>query len=387
MTLLIEISFWVCVFGVLYPYVLYPLALVVLSSWRGRAVRREDGPVPRSVSVIVTVYNEEAMIGPRLENLAELIRASGVEGEILVVSDGSTDRTAEIARAFGPPVRVLELPVNQGKAVALNTGAAAARGEVLLFGDARQHWAPDVLLRFLDDFRDPVVGAVSGDLILESAPGVIAGGGLYWRYEKTIRRLESRLYSPVGVTGAISAVRRELFHPVPPGTILDDMYWPLCVAMSGHRVYHDEEAHAYDRLPERARDEFRRKVRTLSGNFQLVARLPAILLPWRNPVWLQIISHKLFRLVTPWALLGALVTAWALNGWFYRAAAWVQVAFYVLALLGAFEPIAKRSRLAATAAFFVVLHVAAWLAFWVWASGRTSKSWSKVTYEPSSSPN
>ena len=108
----------------------------------------------------------------------------------------------------------------------------------------------------------------------------------------------------VGVTGAISAVRRELFRPIPSGTLLDDVYWPLLVAMQGYRVIHEPRARAYDRLPERPLDEFQRKLRTLTGNFQLVARLPQALLPWRNPIWFQFLSHKLLRLLMPWAHAG-----------------------------------------------------------------------------------
>src|SRR5262249_22324823 len=155
-------------------------------------------------------------------------------------------------------------------------------------------------------------------------PGVMAGVGLYWRVEKCLRKLESRLHSMVGVTGAICAVRRELFRPVPPGTLLDDVYWPMQVALQGHRVVHDERAHADARLPEKARDEFRRKVRTLSGNFQLVARLPETLAPWRNPLCWQFISHKLMRLAVPWALLAMLILSWFLPEPVYEAAFWIQ---------------------------------------------------------------
>src|SRR5207249_10681512 len=128
---------------------------------------------------------------------------------------------------------------------------------------------------------------------------------------------ESQVHSSVGVTGAICAVRRRLFPGVPQGTILDDVYWPMHVAMQGYRVIHDQRARAFDRLPERARDEFRRKVRTLAGNFQLAVRLPQTLLPWRNPVWWQFVSHKLLRLVVPWALLAMLVISSVLPGWLY----------------------------------------------------------------------
>ena len=177
------------------------------------------------------------------------------------------------------------------------------------------------------------------------------------------------------------AVRRELFHPIPPGTILDDVYWPMWVVMRGFRVVHDESALAYDRLPARAQDEFRRKVRTLCGNYQLVARLPSLLLPWRNPICWQFVSHKLLRLLLPWALLTLLVTSALLNEPVYRLAFGAQCLCYLLALAGSWNPIGRRSRLAAAAASFVVLNAAAAMALWVWVRGRASRSWSKVTYE------
>jgi cellulose synthase/poly-beta-1,6-N-acetylglucosamine synthase-like glycosyltransferase len=312
----------------------------------------------------------------------DLLHAARVEGEVIVVSDGSTDGTAAAARSVpGGLVRVIEFPDNRGKAVALAAAAAAARHDILVFADARQRWDPSALGHLLQNFADPGVGAVSGELVLESAPGVLAGVGLYWRFEKWLRRQESAARSMVGVTGAISAVRRELFRPPPPGTILDDVYWPLRVAMQGARVVFEARARAFDRLPEKTRDEFRRKVRTLAGNFQLLTLLPAALLPWRNPIWWQFVSHKLLRLAVPWALLGLLVSAAALPGAGYRAAFAAQVAAYLLALHGIWGGSGAGRRLAAAAAAFLVMNAAAWAAFWVWAGGRTARSWTKVSYQ------
>ncbi len=174
-------------------------------------------------------------------------------------------------------MRVLELPERVGQGGRPVAGLRRRVHEILVFADVRQTWAADALPRMLANFADPAVGAVSGDLIVRDADGALAGVGLYWRFEKWLRRQESRLWSGVGATGAISAVRRELFRPIPRGTILDDVYWPMRVALQGYRVVHDEQAHAFDRLPDRTGDEFRRKVRTLSGCFQLAARLPAVL--------------------------------------------------------------------------------------------------------------
>lgn len=381
MTLALEIAFWACTALVVYTYAAYPLLLALAARLRGRPRRVE--PIAASVSVILAVHNEEKNLPRRLDELARLIETSGLPGEILVVSDGSTDRSAEVARAFEERgVRVLEAEGRQGKAAALSAACAAARHDILIFADARQRWADDALVRLIENFADPAVGGVSGDLVLEASPGVLAGVGLYWRFEKWLRLRESALYAQVGVTGAISACRRALFRPVPPGTILDDVCWPLNVVLQGYRVVHDERTRAYDRLPENTRDEFRRKVRTQAGNLQLLTRLPvAALLPWRNRVWWQWVSHKLLRLVVPWALLGMLVTSALL--WsepFYAVALGVQLAGYALALLGLLPAVGRRVKLLGAAASFLVLNGAAWLAFWVWITGRAGQSWQKVQY-------
>lgn len=376
----VEGGFWACFALVVYAYALYPLALALLVRLRGRPLRRGGAP-PRSVSVVIAARNEEATIGRRVREFFELAATAGVVAEVIIVSDGSDDGTAaEARREIGTRGRVVELSGGRGKAAALNAGVAEARHEILVFGDARQYWAPGAVARLLENFADPQVGAASGDLVVEARPGVMAGVGLYWRYEKWIRRQEGRLHSTVGLTGAICAVRRELFRPIPAGTLLDDVYWPLRVVMQGYRVVHDEKARAFDRLPDRPRDEFRRKVRTLSGNLQLAARLPAALVPGRNPVWFQFVSHKLLRLAVPWAVLAMLVTSAVLPGPVYRAALAAQAAGFLIGLAGLWPPVGSRSRLASAGASFLVLNAAAWLAFWVWLTGRAGRSWGKVHY-------
>src|SRR5580765_3408814 len=270
----LEIIFWLCAATVLYAYVGYGVILAIVAKLRSHAPKRQAG-YATSVSFVICAHNEEERIGARVSALTALLTASDITGEIIVVSDGSTDATAANARRSATNhVQVIELTQRQGKAAALNAGCAVARNEILVFADTRQRWDAAALRMLLENFADRAIGAVSGDLVLESGPGVMAGLGFYWRYEKWLRKKESQIHSMVGVTGAICAVRRSLFPGVPAGILLDDVYWPLRLAMQGHRVIHDKRAIAYDRLPDRPRDEFRRKVRTLAGNFQLVARLP-----------------------------------------------------------------------------------------------------------------
>jgi cellulose synthase/poly-beta-1,6-N-acetylglucosamine synthase-like glycosyltransferase len=336
--------------------------------------------VRTTVSIVIAAHNEEKNLPRRLDEMTGLLRTADLTGEVIVVSDGSTDGSAEVARQFADRgVRVYELDGNRGKAAALSRGLAEARCEIVVFADARQRWAEDALVRLLENFADPSVGAVSGDLVLETAPGVMAGVGLYWRLEKWLRRAESRVGSQVGVTGAISAGRLALLPAIPAGTLLDDVYWPLVVAMRGYRVVHDERARAYDRLPEHQRDEFRRKVRTLAGNYQLAALLPRSLLPWRNPVWVQWVSHKLLRLVAPWVLIVMFSVSASFEMPMFSLFI-AQVVGYVLVGLGAVPAIGRRLRLLGAGASFLVLNTAAWLAFWVWVSGQARQSWRKVDY-------
>ena len=383
MQLVLKQVFWLSVATVAYVYVGYPVLVWFLAVLRGEP-RSSRSPLsaPRAFSVVLTVHDEAARITGRLDELLGAIAATACPGEIIVVADGCRDGTAGLARAHPSPlVRVIEFADNEGKAQALSRGCEAARGEVLIFADARQRWAVDALQRLLENFDRAEVGAVTGELVIEAAPGVLAGVGLYWRYEKWLRRNEARVHSTVGVSGSICAVRRELFRPIPRGVLLDDLYWPMQVAMQGHRVAYDERAIAHDRLPDRPLDEFRRKVRTLSGNLQLSFALPQVLLPWRNPLCLQFISHKLLRLVVPWMLIALFLASALLDGRLYFAAFVGQVFFYSLALLALAGVRGVRSRAGAAAASFVVLNAAAWLAFWVWILGRTEGAWKKVVYD------
>jgi poly-beta-1,6-N-acetyl-D-glucosamine synthase len=378
----VEVCFWIAAVFVVYPYALYPVLAWGLARLRGRPIRALI-PAPRSVSVVVAAYNEEENIARRLDEMTALLVAAELNSEVILVTDGATDATAPAARAHpSSMVRVVELQERVGKAAALSEGCAAAVHEILVFADVRQNWAVDALPRMLSNFMDPAVGAVSGDLIVQRSAGVLGGVSLYWRFEKWLRRQESWFWSGVGATGAVSAVRRELFRPIPRGMILDDVYWPLQVAFQGYRVVHDDKAHAFDCLPERTRDEFRRKVRTLSGCLQLAARLPAVLSPRRNPVWLQFVSHKLLRLSAPWGLLALFVTSLLATGPFYRTVFVCQAVCYTAALLGLWTPLG-RWRPFSAAASFLVLNSAAWVAFWVWAAGRTESAWVKAKYKGS----
>lgn len=194
-----------------------------------------------------------------------------------------------------------------GKAATLNAAVRASRGEVLVFGDTHQRFEPEAIAELVASFRDPCVGASSGSLELPRAGAPSSLVDRYWTMERWLRRCEARIHSSVGVTGAIWALRRSLWTPLPPSLILDDVYTPMRVVLSGYRVSFVESARALETRRVPMRHEYRRKVRTLTGVTQLLVMLPPVLLPHRNPIWTQFIFHKLLRLLTPyWVLAVAL---------------------------------------------------------------------------------
>ncbi len=374
------VIFWACVALVGYTYALYPALMGLAARVRPRALA-PAGPAPRTVSFVMAACHEGRRIPLRVGELLRQLDSAGATGEVVLVLDGPGCPEALVRLLPADPrIQVVRLPEQGGKAAAVSEGARRARYEILALADVRQRWQDDALERLLENFRDPRVGAAGGELRLESAPGVVEGVGLYWRYETWLRRQESGFDSVVSVTGAICAVRRALFDGVPAGTINDDVYWPLRVVLRGCRVVHDGRAVAFDRLPGRARDEFRRKVRTLCGMYQVVGLLPAVLAPWRNRLVWQFVSHKLLRLAVPWALLAALVASVLAGGVLYGVLAAVQAGGYLALLLAMLTGAAGRFRLGAAAASFALLNLAAWLALWVWLSGNATRSWRTVEY-------
>jgi poly-beta-1,6-N-acetyl-D-glucosamine synthase len=263
-------------------------------------------------------------------------------------------------------------PNAKGKAAGLNDAQQLTRGEIIVFTDARQMLEKESLRLLMEGFADASVGCVSGELMLGDplSGESMKGTGLYWGFEKKIREAESATGSVVGATGAIYAVRKSLLVAVPPETILDDVYIPLLVARTGSRVLFDSRARAWDTSDLGRGREFRRKVRTLTGNYQLLQLTPW-LLTRQNPLRFEFVSHKLFRLLVPFALAGILIASAALHGTIYIAALGAQSAIYGLSLLAMVRVrLGVFSRIADAAHTFVFLNTAALVAFINFITGR-----------------
>lgn len=371
-----EVAFWVAAALLVYTWVGYPLLIRLAARLRPAPPVRRSDATP-SLSVIVVARDEEEDISAKLASCLALDYPRD-RFEILVASDGSEDRTNDIVRGFASRgVRLLELD-RRGKASALNAAVAEAGGEVFLLTDVGEELAPDAARALVATLGDPTVGAVSGELHL--APrGADPGDGvsLYWRYEKMIRKAESRLDSTVGVTGALWALRRDRFVPLDPRTILDDVALPMEIVLSGHRVVFEAGARAWDRDPSNPTREYHRKTRTLAGNYQLLWLRPGLLNPFRNRLLWQLLSHKIARLLAPFGLLVALVASAVLvsrGSALYAVALASQLTFYALASLGGLE-LARFPRWLRLPRTFVLLHVAAAAGLVAFLRGTAAAGW------------
>jgi len=362
--------FWFSIALIAYTYFGYPIWLWVRSKWKSMPIRRAAA-LP-SISVVMVVRNEAEILERKLQNLLSLNYPADLY-EIVIVSDGSSDGSERVLREQAATrIRTIFLPEARGKAAGLNEGIKAAINDIVVFTDARQEIESGALQLLMENFADPGVGCASGELLLgdpqsgESGHGV----GLYWRMEKAIRQMESESGSVVGATGAFYAVRRSLLVSLPTETILDDVFIPMNVVRQGSRVVFDDRAHAWDLASQGTGREFARKVRTLTGNYQLVQLAPW-LMTRKNSIRFEFVSHKLCRLLVPFALAATLLSSTLLSGAFFRVALLLQLGFYALGMLAIAQPGRGIIARGADAAFtFVLLNAAALVAFGKFVSGR-----------------
>lgn len=366
---MIVIGLLLCLALIGYSFAGYPMLMGLLARccpkpWK-EAIEPENG-----LSIVLCAHNAEAIIRQRLQNLLECTW----EGprEIIVVCDGCTDGTVKVIQALAATqVRVLETQAKGGKPAGLNLALPKCSHKIVVLADARQSFAKDALQKLAAPFADTEVGAVSG--LLEIAASEAGGGrgvDLYWRLETKLRAFEGRFDSVIGCTGAICAIRRDLFEPLPADTLLDDVVIPMRIAHKGHRVIYEPAAKAYDPQRLEPEKEKKRKLRTLVGNFQMIERYPAWMLPWRNRLWWMLISHKYLRLLVPWLMIAALVLSVIGAGQpFVRVMLILQVLCYAAGVLGSMVK-GIRSRFVSIPAGFLLLQASCFMAFFAYVRHR-----------------
>ena len=374
----LTLLFWTSILILAYTYLGYPALIWLWAKLRPRPLC--TGRLEPKVTVLVVAYNEGRRIVERLENLLTLDYPKELL-EVILASDGSTDDTVERARAFRQAgVTIAVFRTRRGKPAVLDEMIPKAQGEIVVLADARQRFDRDVLRVLVSSFADPRVGAVSGELILTpNVAGTSAGQGVgfYWRYEKFVRRHESRVDSTVGMTGAIYAIRRNLFEPIPRDTLIDDVLIPMRIVSRGYRVLFESRAHAYDRVAATPGEEFTLKVRTMAGNFQLLTRESWLLNPFQNRLWLQVLSHKGLRLLSPVFFLTAFgVNLLAVTSPLYTWTFGGQLLFYAAALGGCLlRNSSKRLRFLSVPYVICLFQWASIVAFFRFVTGRQSVRW------------
>ncbi|HLB49838.1 MAG TPA: glycosyltransferase family 2 protein [Anaerolineales bacterium] len=379
MSLVLLVLWWSAAALVLYTYLLFP-ALVFLRGLLGRRPYKPGEITPR-LSLIIAAHNEANTIGAKLDNILSLDYPHE-RLEVVVASDGSTDNTeAIVSRYARQGIKSLSLP-RQGKAPALNAAVAASTGEILVFSDANSMYAPDALRALTRPFADPEVGGVAGDqryLSGRRADLGSEGERRYWDFDRKLKQFQSRAGSAISATGAIYAIRRSLFRPVPAG-VTDDFVTSTQVIAQGHRLVFAPEAVAYEPVAKSSQVEFGRKVRVITRGLRAVLVMRQLLNPFRYGFYaIQLLSHKVLRRLVVFPLLALLLVSpflWR-DGLIYQLALLAQLTFYGSALIGLGLGRARLgwSKFFTLPFFFCMVNTAAFVATWNVVRGRTIDRW------------
>ncbi len=374
--------FWGGLAWLIYIYIGYPMFLALLRRLRPRVVQRGED-LPR-VTIVTAAFNEEAHIGQTIANKLALDYPRELL-EIIVVSDGSVDRTDEIVSSYSSQgVKLIRQEPRQGKTAGLNKALAVAQGDVVVFSDANSLYAPDGLRKLVRAFADPSVGYVTGKMVYVSPDGSLVGDGCtaYMRYENLLRELESVVGSVVGVDGGIDAVRRKLYQPMRADQ-LPDFVLPLSVVRQGYRVVYEEQALLQEHALSAAADEFRMRVRVSLRAFWALWDLRSLLSPFRFGLfsW-QLWSHKVLRYLAFVPMIAVLLSNIALlsAGPIYQIALVGQVLIYGLAIAGSvLGSLDNAPRVLVWPNYFVLLNVASGVAFWRFINGQKQVLWKPRT--------
>ena len=352
----------VAVLALFYIYIGYPLLLAAIAAFVRRK-RPDTGHCPR-LTVLISAYNEEASIERKLRETLALEYPQD-RLEILVVSDGSTDRTDEIVQAFTDSrVRLLRVNGRRGKTYAQNQGVAASSGDIIVFSDATAVYHPQALLYLACNYADPGVGAVSGryqyfDPDGKSPTGL--GSIAFWNYENTIKKLQSKILTLTGCSGCIYSVRRDLYVPL-PADACSDLVEPLCIVRNRYRVAFEDRALAYELTTKTSSQEFRMRVRVATRGMRGVVSVGELLRPWQfGWVSFQLLSHKLLRWMASVFLLilffatGVIAFASLPFAVFFT----LQALFYAIALVSLLIPFHTAWKPLGLPLFFCTLNAAA----------------------------
>ena len=386
--MLASVLFWVAVGCILHTYLIYPLLLVALDAisqargaWGylgGNERRRPPAQLGLPhVSVLIAAYNEQQCIARRIENLlAQDYPADKLE--ILVGSDASTDETDAIVQHYAARGVKLSRAERSGKAGVLSRLVALAKGEVLVMTDANTDFERDAIRRLVQPLREDDVGLVCGRLRLHSPAGAPVAESAYWKLESLLKLYESRRGCVMGANGGIYAVRKDLFPPLPAGTVVDDFVAALRVLASGSKVRYEPEAVGHEEAAPDHSGEYRRRVRIAAGCFRALSQHRDLLSPRHGFTAFALWSHKVLRWFVPHAMVVALLAnvLLASEGTFYSLALLAQCGAYALAALSLLGMTPRHVRAVADpAAHFVEMNAALLVGFMKYSRGAQGQTW------------
>jgi cellulose synthase/poly-beta-1,6-N-acetylglucosamine synthase-like glycosyltransferase len=372
------ILFWASAALAVYVYAGYPILLAVLRRVAKHPVAKR--PIEPTVSLLVAAYNEADVIEAKIRNAIELDYPAD-RLEIAIACDGPNDGTTAIAQRVAAQigagrVRVFAYPVNRGKLHALNDTIPQLTGDIVAFSDASSMLAPDAMRLLVANFADENVGAASG--VYRVLRGDEAALGkqedFYWKYETYLKLAEADVGSILGCHGSLYAIRRALYPFPKPGTINDDYVIPMRILSRGYRVAYEPAAVAYEEAHEMG--GFSRRVRIMTGNFEQLREMKALIRPLRPGPLFFFLSHKAGRLVVPIAMLAMLgANLFLLDRPFYRALFALQLAFYALVLLGAL--VRLKPKVLRLPYYFCMINAAAFLGMYHALRGGRTLAWKR----------
>lgn len=375
-------AFWCCVGGIIYAYVGFAVVLSVAARIFGRAPvapQLGDAALPR-VALLIVAHNEEEVIESRIENALALDYPRD-RLQVVIASDGSTDATHAICAKYSDRVTLLAFGNRRGKAQALEDVVARIDADVLVLSDANTFMDPAAVRHLARWFSDPAIGAVCGRLVITDPQTGRNVDSLYWRYETHLKRCEARLDALLGANGAIYAIRRNAFPPLPCGTAVDDFVIPLLAKLrTGCRIMYDPAALAHESSAPGLAAEFGRRTRIGAGAFKSLGVLWPLLSPQHGWTAFTFWSHKVLRWVCPFLMLGALFTGAALATFpLYRGMNILQALFYGLCAAGALlSPATPRFRLLRLFPMFAAMNLALLLGFFRHLRGSQSGLWPRT---------
>jgi len=371
--------FWMSLFVILYVYVGYP---VLLWLWgRGRSAPQYDSVALPSITIMISAYNEERYIEKKIKN-ALSIDYPKESMQVVVISDGSSDRTLEIANSIKDErLKVIEVVERKGKPNALNQGLKFATGEVLVFTDANVFFDEHSIQALVKPFSDVRCGAVSGCVeLVAMESGEPLGEGAYMKYERFMQSYESLLETMVGIDGGMFAIRSQYVTKVPEDIILDDFYLAMRAIANDGQIIYESNATAEELVPASVSQEFRRKTRIAAGGFQVLKYMDFLKKPFSHlKATLFFVSHKLLRWLSPFFLLTLLLSSVYLSGMQYvNVFLWLQIAFYALAMVGHLAPALRNKTIIYIPYYFSAMNMACFIGFWRYLLGKQKVTWNRV---------